>query len=254
MLHSRVWPRTRRLLRTFQVGAAELLFDHTCRVCKEEQVPSDEEIAVCDACRSAIQSPVESLCQRCGIPVGPHLPTDDCVACRSDRFAFTGAVSCGKYEGPLKSLILESKAPYGATTAVLLGRLLAGQVEAAFPELPFDLVVPVPVHWRTRVRHSYHAADPIAETIACQFGLPFEPRILRKTRVTPKQSTLSGTVRRRNLRNAFGCHRSLKGLRCLLVDDVMTSGATATECAKAMLTQGAQQVALAVGGRATGIR
>jgi ComF family protein len=123
-----------------------------------------------------------------------------------------------------------------------LGELLA----AALPrEEPFDAVVPVPLHWRRQWQRGFNQSELLARAIARRSGIPVV-RALRRVRPTLTQAGLSNTDRRRNVAAAFRCRgaRRVEGRRILLIDDVMTTGATAAACALALKRAGARKVAL----------
>jgi ComF family protein len=134
--------------------------------------------------------------------------------------------------------------------ATPLGLLLGEALANAKPGEGFDCLVPVPLH-RQRLRaRGYNQAVEIARPLARQLGLPLETGLLRRARRTPPQQGLSADQRSRNLRNAFTLAGQLRGGRVLLVDDVMTTGATVRECCRTLRRGGAREIQTAVVGRA----
>jgi ComF family protein len=129
-----------------------------------------------------------------------------------------------------------------------LGTMLAQAVRTHLGEdLPLDLVMPVPMHWRRRLARGVDHARLLARSIAGPLGLPLGHELFR-TRLTAEQVRLSRTRRRENVRGSFDLagRRAIEGARVLLVDDVTTTGATADEAARTLLAGGASRVALAV--------
>jgi ComF family protein len=111
----------------------------------------------------------------------------------------------------------------------------------------FDAVVPVPLHWRKQWQRGFNQSDLLARAIARRRGLPIV-RALARTQFTKTQAGLSNTERRKNVATAFRCRQAaetLAGLRVLLIDDVMTTGATAAACARALKRAGVAKVVLA---------
>jgi ComF family protein len=114
----------------------------------------------------------------------------------------------------------------------------------------FDLIVPVPLH-PTRLRlRTYNQSLLLAVVLGRQLRTPVARRLLTRTRATPPQQGLPAEIRRRNLRGAFALRQKLIGDRVLLVDDVLTTGATVRECGRILREGGAAEVAVAVIGRA----
>jgi ComF family protein len=121
-----------------------------------------------------------------------------------------------------------------------LGALLA---QALPRELGFDAVVPMPLHWRRRWQRGFNQSELLAREIARKWGVPVSALVRRK-RATAPQAGLTSAQRRKNVEGAFqvGKGTRLKGMRLLLIDDVLTTGATASACARALKRAGAAQV------------
>lgn len=130
----------------------------------------------------------------------------------------------------------------------LLGQLLADAVNASDYPLP-DMIVPVPLHaWRLRER-GFNQAAVLARRVGLQSGVPVMD-MLERSRATEPQSALPAKARAANVRGAFSCSGDLRRRRVALVDDVLTTGHTATECVRVLKRAGAEQVDLWVAARA----
>lgn len=117
-------------------------------------------------------------------------------------------------------------------------------------DLPYDLIVPVPLHRQRLRQRSYNQALLLAREIAGHRGGEVEKKLLRKVRETVPQHDLSACARKSNLAGAFQLTRELSGQKVLLVDDVMTTGATVDMCSRVLLRGGAAEVIVAVLARA----
>ena len=148
----------------------------------------------------------------------------------------------GAYEGALRDLIHLFK--YDRMKP--LGKTLAGYLASALPrDQQFDLVVPMPLHWRRRWQRGFNQSELLARPTARRCGIPMVNAV-RRTRSTAAQAGLSNARRRANVAGAFRVKKPQKveGRRILLIDDVMTTGATASACAVALKRAGAGSVTL----------
>jgi len=139
--------------------------------------------------------------------------------------------------------------------AAAVGAWMVSQRAEALRSLKVDVVVPIPMHWSRRLWRGTNSADTLAEQFAARLDVSLAPWLLRRRRRTRPQADLPKSLRRRNMRGAFatGRHDDLAGARVLVVDDVMTTGATCNEAAKALKLAGAGWVAGAVVGRTEGL-
>lgn len=232
----------------------DFCFPTLCSYCGQQEVSGDSGSLFCPSCEVICASLAGRQCPQCSASVGPHVDVSSgCVHCRVERFAFQAVCSLGPYREGLRSACLQAKMQSGQAMTVGLAqqlwRLQCCQIETWQP----DLVIPVPHHWWEQLRHSRLVPPNLAELLARHARKPVRLDILRKTRRTEKQALLPVTKRRANLKGAFavggGVH--LDGARILLVDDIMTTGSTAHECAKTLKLAGAAGVYVAVIARAS---
>ncbi len=190
-----------------------------------------------------------SRCRKCAATVFDKNPLGDrCALCHELDLRFESTVSVGNYRGLLQELVIEMKNQHNEQLAVQLGRLLGFHVVNSDFLEDLDLVVPVPTHWWRRVKRGFHGTDILAQSLADSCGIPYSNRILKCQRSTKKQGTLSTSGRFRNVRSAFSVRsrKAVSGKTILLIDDVMTSGATTSESARILLREGADKVFVGV--------
>ncbi|MEK7405065.1 MAG: ComF family protein [Acidobacteriota bacterium] len=232
-------------LRSVPAPLVWLLFPDECRICKRP-LSGVSRIPVCDACLSEPQPlAADYFCVCCRTPFLNRHPLDEegrCALCRRGLRGFDAAYCYGVYEGKLRELIHLFKYGRVRPLAGPLGELLA----LAIPrDQRFDLIVPVPLHWRRRWQRGFNQSALLAAAIARRYGTRVTHAV-RRRRATASQAGLSNTGRRANVAAAFRVRRRqpVAGRRVLLVDDVMTTGATASACAAALKSAGARYVAL----------
>ncbi len=228
-------------------SAIDVLWPPRCLACQDAAWDGPLP-GLCGRCADALPTLV-APCPRCGREAGLAAAVNPCSRCRTESFDFEGVVSPLAYRGVSRDLVLSLKFAGRTPAAVPLGLLLADAVAQA--GRPGDLLVPVPLS-RARLRErGFDQADELARVVARVTGIRRGARALRRRRDTAPQSGLSRAGRRRNPRGAFAARRALVAGRCVvLVDDVVTTGATASACARALLRAGARRVVLAAACRA----
>lgn len=269
-LAGRVCPRfnVTSVAKTARRGIADLLFPPSCAQCAAElddSTEGDREVMLCDSCREKMEIFSEPTCVRCGVPLPPalfHHPDvapspalpDGCYHCSSRKLWFDETIALGAYEGLLRDIVLRMKHSAGDSLTLAMGRLLMKLRKVRLAALNADVVAPIPSHWRRRFVHRTNSAALLAEILAGSLKVPLAERLVKRSRYTVRQSDLSSTERWTNVRRAFSLRAGyhLRDAHVLLVDDVLTTGATCSEAARALRKAGAARVTVAVVARAIG--
>ncbi len=227
-----------------------LVFPWSCALCEMEGVSGP----LCKTCREDLlarsAAAKESVCPRCALKVGPFADLrGGCAVCRDRALGFDAALALGTYDGELRELCLRLKHERNAWLAPCLSELLVEARRDAFRELCLDdaLVVPVPLHWWRYWRRGYNQAEALAEGIAKQLKLPIR-RSLKRVVGTRRLAGLSRSARGEVIRDVFRAraHSRMMGRTVLLVDDVLTTGATCSAAARALKKAGAARVVVTV--------
>jgi ComF family protein len=229
-------------------GALDLLYPRVCLLCLKGLSGTDRHY-LCDPCESALPRFGPEACPKCGQGLGPGAIVESrCLDCWGRSLAFEGAVAFGPYQDALRDLILRFKLGGERVLARDLGRLLAGRAAADARTGDADAIVPVPLHPQTERHRGYNQAALLAEALGRRLGKPVLLRTLAKVRATEPQATLEAARRSANVEGAYGVRRPdrVSGRRLILVDDVMTTGSTADEAARALRQAGAKGVFVAV--------
>lgn len=225
----------------------DFIYPPVCLVCGRE-AESFSPI-FCEQCLAGLKPKLADECPRCGAAVGPYTDlSHGCGQCRDEKFSFDRVIRLGIYEGEMRQACLRAKAADGSAMARGLGEILVREKRSLFEQNEFDMVLPIPEHWSRRLLHSHYAAETLSREIARQLHLGWNRGTLIKTRRTPKQATSSITDRRHQQRGSFRVARgrNLSGKSLLLVDDILTTGSTASAAARELKLAGAKRVVMAV--------
>lgn len=167
-----------------------------------------------------------------------------CIACLRKRPSYTRGRSVFRYDDASRALILGFKHADRTERVRAFGRWMArigGDLCA-----DADIIAPVPLHWRRLISRRYNQSALLSQALAKELSLPFVPDLLYRIRATPTQGRLKAAERRDNVRGAFAVNKRflerIKGANVVLVDDVLTTGATVEFCTRTLLKAGAVRV------------
>lgn len=204
-----------------------------------------EAPGICDSCLDRLAHQMAWVCEVCGAPLKPPLRV--CSDCQKCLYTFDGQRSAGIYDAELKSAIVRMKFHGERWLSRPLGWLVA---KAARDFLPVDLVIPVPLEPGSRIRRGYNQAMDLAKEVSDVLDVPLVDMLSRDKRYS-HQAELGRSMRWGNLKESMGPKRpvNLRGQRCLLIDDVTTTGATLDEAARVLKHLGAKRVFCATAAR-----
>jgi len=234
----------------FLHAAASLLYPPACTICVAD-IPVGKYL--CGACEAKISRIVPPFCAKCSEPFpGAITSPFDCVNCAHRTLHFDAAVSAWRSRGIVRQVILNFK--YGRQ--IHLRHLVADWLFTALEDerlrgREFDLIVPVPLHPARQRERGFNQAALLVELLSQQISIPARA-ILERTRYTTTQTAFDRAERMENLRGAFRLRRNadVRNLRVLLVDDVLTTGSTLSECARILKRARARSVYAATAARA----
>lgn len=218
------------------------------------ECPTNPDEHFCEECLQLLVSDY-CRCKRCALPLPPVVPSETCFRCEAAKWRFQAVITLGPYRDRLReAVILMKKKPFERLRRAV-GELMANEVQKQFSGSS-PLLIAVPNHWTRTLLRSVCQASSLAQSVSISTGWPLLRGVVRRSRKTAKQGMLSWTDRTHNVRGAFKLRPTpqITGRHLIVVDDVLTSGATANEIAKLLLAGGAASVSVAVAARGTGAR
>lgn len=227
-----------------------------CLICAQR---SDTASDLCAACRADFQAN-ERCCARCALPLA--LPAALCGECLKREPSFDAAYAPYVYGHPLDHLLTQLKFGHSlaagrVVTELWIDALRDGLARGAIASLP-EVLIPVPLHAQRLRERGYNQALELARPLTHAFGIALAPGLLARTRATPAQAELDAKTRRKNLHGAFEFHlpkgQSAPPSSAVLLDDVMTTGATLAECARMLKRGGVSRVEVWAFARAPRLR
>src|SRR5216117_1196167 len=231
-------------------SAVSLLYPPGCTICGKS-IRAGEYL--CDQCETKAVQIVAQFCQKCSEPFEGAIATAfTCANCTHRTIYFDAAVAAYRGRGIVRQIIHEFK--YGRQ--IHLRHLVARWLNSALDDerlrqSHFDVIVPVPLQPTRQRERGFNQAGLLAELLSAQTSIRCKP-LLERTRYTTTQTALDRSERMENLHNAFRLRKNanVRGLRVLLVDDVLTTGSTLNECARILKRGGAFSVHAVTAARA----
>lgn len=225
--------------RRLGVALADVFFPRECFSCGRG-VEGERRLDLCEGCAAALRLPEGRYCVKCGAAMAEY--ASKCPNCHNMRIRMKESRAYGGYEGALREALIAYKFEGRMDMARSFGEMAARTAREAWGEVRLDAVVGLPLHRLRRRERGFDQSDEIARRCASGLGVRYAGGILKRVRATESQVGLSKTARMKNVSGAFSAKAREGVKRILLVDDIMTTGATASEAARALLRAGAREV------------
>ncbi len=234
-------------------AALSLVFPPICAYCENPLDVGSIEPQLCLSCRNQVFTSAVAGCPRCsayGMKVNEIDGT--CPECVGEKFAFERVFSLGPYVGEIQAAVLRMKYGGGEPLAMAVGNRLGEHIDCMNRDDKPDVLTCIPKYWLKQLATGVNSAETIMYGLGKRAKVYAAPDLLACKRRIKKQSMLSPQQRRRNVSGAWSVNESFEitDLHVMIVDDTMTTGATANEAAKALKRAGARKVTLAVVARA----
>lgn len=234
-------------LKSLLADFAGLIYPDVCQICETEHATASQGY-VCEKCRGKIKYIEPPFCKQCGKPYEGSITMDFiCGDCKSSRIYFDRARSVARYDDVIKKVVHLYKYRGALWVEPLLFKMLLEYVEKELNYNDWDAIIPVPLHFVKYNERGFNQAERLSAFLSKSTGIQLNTRLLKRVKYTETQTTLDRTKRGENVKNAFAVSDNsmwLKGKRLILIDDVMTTGATVNECAKVLRRAGAVEIAV----------
>jgi ComF family protein len=220
-----------------------LIYPEVCQFCREHRATPAEGY-ICSRCWKNLRFIRPPFCERCGLPYeGAITTTFECANCHNLELQFTRARSAVAAEGMALEIIHRWKYRRALWFEPFLAALLIQEARASLSD-GWDCIVPIPLHPLKEREREFNQSLHLAHRLGAATGLPVCANSVRRVEATRVQARLSREERRENVRKAFarGEPAGIKGRRVVLVDDVLTTGATANACTGILRDSGAKEV------------
>ena len=224
--------------------ALSLFYPDACQVCERERATAREGY-LCPKCWQNLRFIRPPYCERCGLPFEGAITTSfECANCHEMELHFARARSVIAAKGMALELIHRYKYDRALWLEPLFASLLIGEAVPALRQEGWDLLVPVPLHPTKQAEREFNQAERLARRLGRAMSIPVATKLVRRVEPTRTQTRLTRAERAKNVRRAFA---PIDGARCegrrvVLIDDVLTTGATTSACAKVLKDRGAAEV------------
>ncbi|MDE6361570.1 MAG: ComF family protein [Clostridia bacterium] len=234
----------KKLKEFFRNIMAEIFVDkYNCIVCDSE-LQEKSKYGLCEECKSKLRFVGDRICKKCGrLQLNE---ADYCLTCKEHKRQFDFARSCVVYDDVAKEIVRGIKFGGKKYFAKYIANFLVEKYQSAFDGVDIDVVIPVPMTKKGKVARGFNQSWEIAKRFAETVGLTADDKIVAKIKDTQEQATLGGKEREENILGAFEVksQEAVEGKSVLVIDDVMTTGSTASEIARVLKEANAKEVYL----------
>ena len=238
------------MLRGLFQGLKDLIYPNCCLVCKNRILAANQQQIICAGCWDKIEQNLPPFCASCGRHLTPEaIEKNACQSCSKcgTNFYFDRAFSPCKYTGSVKKLIHEFKYSGKDYLGKPLGKLMHTFIrDYQLPIEYLDFLVPIPLHKSRQRQREFNQAEILSQEIAQEFNKKVLTDTLIRIKPTKTQTELTFQERCQNVENSFTVIKPelIRATNLLLIDDVLTTGATSSEAAKCLKAAGAKKVLL----------
>lgn len=205
---------------------------------------------LCDDCMDSLNWASGRTCSKCGKLLSDNNPETICYSCRANEHVFDRGYTCTQYGAHERAIVFSLKYDDRTDIAKTIGEIMTDRMlsEKSLTRLrsEYDLIVPVPITKEKRLKRGYNQAGLISEYLSINTGIRYVGEVLERIKETTAMKGLTPNERKRNINGSFAVHPlkldAVRGSKCLVVDDIYTTGATIDEVAITLIQNGAEIV------------
>ncbi|VAX35904.1 Competence protein F homolog, phosphoribosyltransferase domain; protein YhgH required for utilization of DNA as sole source of carbon and energy [hydrothermal vent metagenome] len=235
------------MLKTLSNGLKDLIYPPHCLSCSIPLKHHTPQKKLCQPCHDSIEFNHPPFCPKCSRYLGPLSERVRCKPCSANNPDFNFAWGACIYNKHLRNLLHIFKYQQKTSLRHVFAQSMINFIQRHnFDIAQFDIIIPIPLSWARKRERGYNQAGLLANPISKTFNIPISHKILKRNRYTESQTHLSQKERWTNITDAFTIKNSsdVKGKNILLIDDLLTTGATTSEAARTLKHSGAQTVGL----------
>ncbi|MCD4656758.1 MAG: ComF family protein [Planctomycetes bacterium] len=237
-----------KFIEKYVSGLVSILYPKHCVICGQYlEHLEHSDFDLCRECWEALPTIGSSFCAKCGAYLGPYTkPAKNCSRCKGELANIEKVVALFRYKDSAKDLIHKLKFDRQRHVAYSLANMLASHLTTDELISKIDYIIPVPLHWKREMHRTFNQSEIICSTLAKKLKLKYRTNIIVRKKATREQSKLTRLERKKNLKDAFALSyakkHKIRNSTIMLIDDVMTTGTTLSECAQVLKKGGAKKV------------
>lgn len=222
----------------------DLLFPPVCPLCNEHWIYEDcltsstEEY--CQNCAQKLKCEYDNFCLKCGLPVGKEVNSPDCKTCRGRKIHYDQLLFVNEYKTFVGELVVNFKYGKDKLLAHFLGKMVSEKIKDKFSDA--EIIIPVPMFWFKKLKRGFNQAEMLGQEISHALHKPLMTNILKRLKKGENQAGQTRTTRYKGVKELYYIKKNVPFKKVLLVDDVVTTGSTLSECAKLLKAAGVEKV------------
>lgn len=222
----------------------DLVFPPRCPLCREKWIVSDASNEIlqdyCQECILKLICQFDNFCPKCGLPVGSGVNSPDCKTCRGRAIHYDKLLFVNEYKTYIGELVVNFKYRKDKILAHFLSKMIYDKIKMTYTEI--DAIIPVPMYWIKKIKRGFNQSEMIGFELSQQFRIPLATNILKRSKKGENQAGQSRTIRYKGAKGLYALKKKSDFKNVLLVDDVVTTGSTLSECAKVLKEAGIEKV------------